>query len=90
MKTIYRNGLVNDVPYFLEESDEFGIQELDGERVTDRFAYQGDSIKYDLDIALVGLYDFFRDLIFEDVCQYYNELPSLPIWVQEYSWIARH
>ena len=83
MKTIYRNGLVNDVPYFLEESDEFGIQELDGERVTDRFAYQGDSIKYDLDIALVGLYDFFRDLIFEDVCQYYNELPSLPIWVQE-------
>ena len=83
MKTIYNNGLVKDVPYFLDGNDEFGIQELDGERVTDRFAYQGDSIKYELDSALVGLYDLFRDLLFEDVCQYYTEVPSLPIWVQE-------
>lgn len=83
MKTIYNNGLVKDVPYFLDENDEFGIQELDGERVTDKFAYQGDSIKYELDSALVGLYDLFRDLLFEDVCQYYTEIPSLPIWVQE-------
>ena len=83
MKTIYNNGLVKDVPYFLDENDEFGIQELDGERVTDKFAYQGDSIKYELDSALVGLYDLFRDLLFEDVRQYNTEVPLLPIWVQE-------
>ena len=83
MRTIFNSGMIKDVPYFLDENDEFGIQELDGERVTDKFAYQGDSIKYELDSALAELYDLFRDLLFEDVCKYYTEVPLLPIWVQE-------
>ena len=67
MKTIFKNGKIQDVPFFLNENDEFGIQELDDLRAPDRIAYQGDGIKYELDNELVGLCDLFRDLLFEDV-----------------------
>lgn len=56
---------------------------MDDLRAPDRIAYQGDGIKYELDKELVGLYDLFRDLLFEDVDQYYKELSIMPIWVQE-------
>ena len=29
------------------------------------------------------LYDTLRDMIFDDIDQYYQELSILPIWVQE-------
>ena len=83
MKTIFKNGKIQDVPFFLNENDEFGIQELDDLRASDRIAYQGDDIKYELGNELVGLYDLFRDLLFEDVDQYYKELSIMPIWVQK-------
>ena len=83
MKTIFKNGKIQDVPFFLNDNDEFGIQELDDLRASDRIAYQGDGIKYELDNELVGLCDLFRDLLFEDVDQYYKELSSMPIWVQK-------
>lgn len=82
MKTIFLNGTIKDIQYFLAEDDEFGIQELDGILVVDRIAYPGDSIKYSLDTALVDMYDLFRDMLFEDIDQYYKEVSSLPIWVQ--------
>ena len=82
MKTIFLNGTIKDIQYFLAEDDEFGIQELDGILVVDRIAYPGDSIKYSLDSALVDMYDLFRDMLFEDIDQYYKEVSSLPIWVQ--------
>ena len=83
MKIYFSTGLSKDIPYFLDENTEFGIQEIEGKQGIDRFIYPGDSIKYDLDAALVGLYDVFRDLIFDDVDVYYREIESMPVWVQQ-------
>lgn len=82
MRTFFSNGLEREVPYFLDESTEFGIQDR-GPGVLHRFSYPGDSLKYELDTALVELYDVFRDLIFEDPEAYYRDVPCLPRWVQD-------
>lgn len=42
-----------------------------------------DSIDYELDDALVMMYDWLRDLLFLDTEQYYSEFTCLPIWVSE-------
>lgn len=83
MYTYCRNGIRKEVSYILEDTDEFAIQEEVEIQLVDRFFYSGDSIKYTLDAELVALYDLFRDLLFEDIKEYYNECMSLPIWVQE-------
>lgn len=56
MKTFFKSGIMKEVPYFLDESDTFYIQELEGD-CPDKYVYPGDSIKYDLDAELVSLYD---------------------------------
>lgn len=82
MKTYYQNGIVEDVHYFIDKTDEFQIQELDNE-TQNRFIYPEDSINYALDGEICVLYDTLRDMIFDDIDQYYQELSILPIWVQE-------
>ena len=75
--------MVGDISYILTEDEEFGIQELEDGRGSDKFFYQGDSIKYALDNALVDLYDLFRDHLFADTDLYYAEMSYLPMWVQD-------
>ncbi len=82
MKTYYQNGIVEDVHYFIDKTDEFQIQELDNE-TQNRFTYPEDSINYALDGEICVLYDTLRDMIFDDIDQYYQEWSILPIWVQE-------
>lgn len=82
MKTYFSNGIIQEIDYLLEDNFQmFYIQDL-GDEYTDRYVYPYDSIKYRLDNELVLLYDKFRDLIFPDTETYYQELNSLPIWVQ--------
>mgnify|MGYP001301269394 CR=1 FL=1 len=61
MKTFLESGIMTEMPCFLNESDTFYIQELEGD-CSDKYVYPGDSIKYDLDAELVCLYDKFRFL----------------------------
>ncbi|MDO4800946.1 MAG: hypothetical protein Q4A15_02150 [Prevotellaceae bacterium] len=82
MKTYFENGTLQEVPYFLDKSDMFYIQELEGDR-SDKYVYPSDSIKYELDTELVSLYDKFRDAFFGDTNEYYRELRQLPIFAQE-------
>lgn len=83
MKTYFCNGIVKEVPYIVENSAEFQIQEMMGGELINRFFYPGDAINYTLDEKLVSLYDTFRDMVFDDANQYYSEVNILPIWVQE-------
>lgn len=82
MKTYYCSGIEKEEQFFLDNSDEFYIQEIDPD-APDRYVYPNDNIKYELDDALVSLYDKFRDVFFPNTSLYYAELSSLPIWVQE-------
>ena len=82
MKTYFTNGTMGDVKYFIDDLAEFQIQELAGDN-PNRYIYPGDTINYTLDSELVKLYDVLRDLYFDDVDRYYEELAILPIWVQE-------
>lgn len=82
MKTYLSCGMIKEIPYILAEDGAFGIQEMEGKILTDRYIYPGDSIKYELDNALVGLYDIFRDFLFSDTDEYYRELKFLPLWTQ--------
>lgn len=81
MKTFFESGIMKEVPYFINGSGTFYIQELK-DADFDKYVYSGDSIKYELDTELVSLYDKFRDLFFEDTDAYYRELSSLPIFIQ--------
>ena len=78
METYLKNGTIIDKQYILEDDDNFCIQKLN-----DRYMYPGDSINYDLDNELVALYDTFRDLFFSNIDAYYEELGTMPIFVQE-------
>lgn len=80
MKTFYINGLSGEEPNLLDDSSSFYIQEINQD-APDRFVYQNDSIKYDLDGALVVFYDTLRDVLFEDTDKYYKELSIMPIFV---------
>lgn len=82
MKTYYMNGLSKEESYFIKDDSLFYIQEI-GNDAPDRFIYPNDSIKYELDDALVILYDTLRDVFFEDTSKYYEELSTMPIFVQE-------
>lgn len=82
MKTYFINGTMGDVKYFIDDLAEFQIQELAGD-CPNRYIYPGDTINYTLDSELVKLYDVLRDLYFDDVDRYYEEVAVLPIWVQE-------
>ena len=82
MKTYLANGTIGDVKYIIDDFEEFQIQELDIE-AANRYIYPGDAINYTLDSELVKLYDVLRDLYFDDVDGYYEEMARLPIWVQE-------
>lgn len=82
MKIYFQNGIAKEVPYFMDETGEFQIQELENETLN-TFIYPGDSINNTLDGELCRLYDTLRDMIFEDTDKYYQELNVLPIWVQE-------
>ena len=82
MKTYFQNGKTEEIPYFLEGSADFYIQEIQG-NVPDKYVYPGDNLKYELDDELVSLYDKFRDLFFPDTAAYYAELNFMPVFVQE-------
>lgn len=81
MKTYFSHGIVKDIPYIIDNPEEFQIQDL-GSNYPDRYIYPNDSIKYELDNELVSLYDTLQFLYFEDNDNYYNDIYSLPIWVQ--------
>lgn len=83
MKIYLSNGMIEENPNFTNNASiDFFIQELEGQHVTDKYIYPGDSINYELENQLVDLYDVFRDVLFKDTEQYYKELDSLPIWIQ--------
>ena len=82
MKTYFQCGTIADVPYFIDETSEFQIQELEKESLN-TYVYPRDSIKYSLDGELCALYDTFRDVVFEDRNKYYQELEMLPVWVKD-------
>ena len=64
MKTYYKNGIMQDTEMFLAYIDDFCIQEVPN--AIEKYLYKGDSIRYELDMEFVKLYDKFRDLLFPD------------------------
>ena len=76
------NGTKCDPCDVLKETTEFYIEDL-GEGYPDRIIYPGDSLKYELDGELVALYDKLRDILFEDIDEYYKEIYNMPIFVQD-------
>ena len=53
MKTFFESGIMKEVPYFINGSGTFYIQELK-DADFDKYVYSGDSIKYELDTELVS------------------------------------
>lgn len=82
MKTYYKNGIYEYTNSFLNYSDEFCIQEIENFSET-KYMYTGDSLKYELDSELVGLYDKFRNLLFNNINKYYSELNEIPHFIYE-------
>ena len=82
MRTYFQNGVIKEVPNLMDGVEEFYIQELESE-IANSYTYPGDSINYILDGELSTLYDTLRNMVFDDVDQYYLEVSMLPIWVQE-------
>lgn len=76
------NGIMKNIPYIVDDGEEFLIQKLENAPL-DKYIYQGDSINYMLERECVCLYDTFRDMVFDNQNEYYREVNSLPIWVQE-------
>lgn len=84
MKTYLGNGMVNEYPSFIDDASVgFFIQESEDAYGTHEYIYPDDSSKYELGNQLVDLYDLFRDSLFKDTDQYYREVATLPIWVQQ-------
>ncbi len=81
MKTYYKNGIMQETEIFLDYIEDFCIQEVPD--TIEKYSYKGDSIRYELDSELVGLYDKFRDLLFPDTEKYYEQINLVPIFVQE-------
>lgn len=81
MKAYCRNGMMKNMPYIMNDGDEFLIQELE-DVSSNKYIYPGDSINYALNEECVCLYDKFRDIIFNDQDEYYREVYNLPIWVK--------
>lgn len=82
MKNYYKNGICKYTDYFLNLNDEFCIQEIEDNNEK-KYMYLGDSIKYELDSELITLYDKFRNLLFNDLNEYYLELEKIPHFVQD-------
>lgn len=82
MKTYCRNGMIKNIPYIVDAGEDFMIQELENTS-SNKYIYPGDSINYTLDGECVCLYDTFRDIVFDNQDEYYREVCSLPILVQE-------
>ncbi len=80
MKTYFANGISKDMPYYMDDPEEFCLQEL-GANFPGKYIYSGDSINYQLDEGLSCLYDTLRDLFFEDTDEYYRDFNIIPIWV---------
>lgn len=79
MNIYLQTGIKTDDIRQCDGSDFFYIEEY--ERPIALYVYPEDSINYDLERALVILYDTFRTFLFEDTDQYYSELYALPIFV---------
>lgn len=73
---------MKNISYIVDDDEDFMIQELEN-TLSNKYIYPGDSINYTLDGECVCLYDTFRDIIFDDQDEYYGEVYSLPIWVQD-------
>ncbi len=82
MKTYFQCGITKDINLFPDYIEHFCIQEMPKPSI-ESYIYTGDSIRFELDSELAILYDKFRDLLFENVDEYYSELDKLPIFVQE-------
>ncbi|MEE0517732.1 MAG: hypothetical protein UC708_07610 [Anaerovoracaceae bacterium] len=82
MKTYCRNGMMKNIPYIVDNSEDFMIQELENAS-SNKYIYPGDSINYALEGECVCLYDTFRNIVFDNQDEYYREVYSLPIWVQD-------
>lgn len=82
MITYFQNGLMENLPYIIDETskyEQFFIQDLGIE--LGRYYYPNDSVKYRLDDELVCLYDVFRDIVFPNTEEYYSLLETMPLWV---------
>ena len=77
MKTYYGCGVSKDIPYIIEDSSQFLIQDL-GDRYINRYVYPGNSINCEVDDQLVILYDTLKYLLFKDN----NHLPNIPVMIQ--------
>ena len=78
MKAYLQNGLAEDINIMYNGDSPFYVQDFKG-----GYIYPNDSIKYDIDNELVKLYDTFRDLFFDDINKYYQEVYFLPTFVQQ-------
>lgn len=78
----YSNGIRCDINEVPKVTTEFYIKDL-GKEYSDRFIYPGDSLKYELDSELIALYNKLRDIFFDDIDEYYKELYTMPIFVQD-------
>lgn len=81
MKVFFGKGIMKNDPHFLDGTDTFYIQKFENSHFT-QYLYPGDSIKSNLNVELVLLYDKFRDVFFENTDEYYKELSYLPIFIQ--------
>ena len=82
MKTYYQNGTCADCPHFIEADTSFCVQEIE-DALTEQYIYSGDHINYVLDAELAMLYDTLMELYFPDKAKYYNEIGSIPNFVQK-------
>ena len=64
MKTYQKNGTMHETKIYSDYIEDFCVQEMPN--AIEKFSYKGDSIRYELDMEFVKLYDKFRDLLFPD------------------------
>lgn len=80
MKRYLKKGVCLENQNFFDCDNEFYIQEVINSSVKE-YSYPGSSIKHEIESEILKLYDKFRDLIFENLDDYYRELDTLPIFV---------
>ena len=80
MKTYYQNGIMDDINYFLSDSDGFAVQYSRND-ILDVFYYKNDFLVQEIDVQLVNLFDVFQDMCFKDRDLYYKESCNIPMGI---------
>ena len=83
MEIIYFSQYGRELEQYDETlNDKFYIEKYSTDHDT-KYGYTGDSILYDLDSQLVLLYDKLRDIYFPNTDAYYQQIYSIPGFVQD-------